>query len=229
MKILILTLLPFILFAQSHILVDSTQANFIKGRYGVYFEIDPIRTFGGKFIVPTACLNDVDLVQAKSKLLQVNQVNVGIKPLPSIGQSVYKDSLYTSENGVVKCRQTHSRTIYPPNQTPALFSFFRENSDTLSWIENEEVKVGWKRVYLRITYICLQSHQTLSTWTPDVTPALWQREGGGAACPDWVQPTGAHDAYAKDACVTFNGKEYLSNIDANVWSPTVYPAGWRLK
>jgi len=40
---------------------------------------------------------------------------------------------------------------------------------------------------------------------------------------------GAHDAYAKDACVTFNGKEYLSNINANVWSPTAYPAGWRLK
>lgn len=43
----------------------------------------------------------------------------------------------------------------------------------------------------------------------------------------WVQPTGAHDAYNIGDKVTFNGHLWESLIDANVWSPTVYPAGWR--
>jgi len=44
--------------------------------------------------------------------------------------------------------------------------------------------------------------------------------------PDWVQPTGAHDAYMKGAKVTYNGKVYVSNCDNNVWAPGVY--GWDL-
>jgi hypothetical protein len=46
--------------------------------------------------------------------------------------------------------------------------------------------------------------------------------------PEWVQPTGAHDAYQTGDRVTFEGQVYESLIDANVWSPAVYPAGWQL-
>lgn len=42
--------------------------------------------------------------------------------------------------------------------------------------------------------------------------------------PEWVQPTGAHDAYAKGDRVTHNSKKWISDIDANVWEPGVY--GW---
>lgn len=42
--------------------------------------------------------------------------------------------------------------------------------------------------------------------------------------PEWIQPTGAHDAYAKDAKVTHSGKKWTSDVDANVWEPGVY--GW---
>lgn len=47
--------------------------------------------------------------------------------------------------------------------------------------------------------------------------------------PEFVQPTGAHDAYAEGAKVTFESKHYTSLIDANVYSPTAYPAGWRVE
>ena len=49
-----------------------------------------------------------------------------------------------------------------------------------------------------------------------------------ADIPDWVQPTGAHDAYNKGDKVRFEGSIYESLIDGNVWSPSVYPAGWAL-
>lgn len=42
-----------------------------------------------------------------------------------------------------------------------------------------------------------------------------------------VLATGAHDAYKRGDKVTFEGKHYISLIDANVYSPTAYPAGWQ--
>ncbi len=45
--------------------------------------------------------------------------------------------------------------------------------------------------------------------------------------PDWVQPTGAHDAYQTGDKVRFKGEVYVSLIDGNVWSPEAYPAGWQ--
>ena len=45
--------------------------------------------------------------------------------------------------------------------------------------------------------------------------------------PDFVQPTGAHDAYKKGDKVKFEGKVYESLIDANTYSPSAYPAGWK--
>lgn len=45
--------------------------------------------------------------------------------------------------------------------------------------------------------------------------------------PEWVQPTGAHDAYQIGDRVTYNGAIYTSLISDNVWAPTDYPAGWQ--
>lgn len=44
---------------------------------------------------------------------------------------------------------------------------------------------------------------------------------------DFVQPTGAHDAYKKGDKVRYNGKVYKSLIDGNTYSPDAYPAGWQ--
>ena len=70
-----------------------------------------------------------------------------------------------------------------------------------------------------------------NVWTPGVsgwTEVLPEGAQAPAAPAAWVQPTGAQDAYAIGARVTFNGSVYESKINANVWSPTAYPAGWKL-
>ena len=41
---------------------------------------------------------------------------------------------------------------------------------------------------------------------------------------EWVQPTGAHDAYNAGDIVLYNGKRYVCTINANVYAPGVY--GW---
>ena len=43
-----------------------------------------------------------------------------------------------------------------------------------------------------------------------------------------MQPTGAHNAYAKGARVRFDGHVYESKVDGNVYSPSDYPPNWLL-
>ena len=99
------------------------------------------------------------------------------------------------------------------------------------WQVKLAVKVG--EVYLYRTngnlYKVIQAHTTQSDWTPDKTPALWLKfhDPSSGTYPAWVQPTGAHNAYNIGDKVTFNGRLWESKINANVWSPTVYPAGWK--
>lgn len=52
--------------------------------------------------------------------------------------------------------------------------------------------------------------------------------GPDSEVDDWVQPTGASDAYQTGDRVRYNGVVYESLIDGNVWSPEVYPAGWQV-
>lgn len=77
-------------------------------------------------------------------------------------------------------------------------------------------------------YRCSQAHTSQAGWTPDATRALWTpmgvTEDDPEAVPEWVQPAGAHDAYAKGSHVMHNGTEWISDLDANVWEPGV--SGW---
>ena len=45
--------------------------------------------------------------------------------------------------------------------------------------------------------------------------------------PEYVQPTGAHDAYNIGMGCTFNGEKYICLINGCVWDPITYPAGWQ--
>ena len=94
------------------------------------------------------------------------------------------------------------------------------------WVTGHAYAVDERLQYNGVLYRVVQAHISQADWAPDITPALfvvvsldeWQ---------EFVQPTGAHDAYKKGDKVTFNGKHYISLIDGNVYSPAVYPAGWQ--
>lgn len=45
--------------------------------------------------------------------------------------------------------------------------------------------------------------------------------------PEYVQPTGAHDAYHAGDKITYNGKHYTCIYAGCVWTPDTYPQGWR--
>lgn len=44
--------------------------------------------------------------------------------------------------------------------------------------------------------------------------------------PEYVQPSGAHDAYNEGDKITFEGEKYVCKMNGCVWSPKDYPDGW---
>ena len=46
--------------------------------------------------------------------------------------------------------------------------------------------------------------------------------------PEYIPPTGAHDAYNTGDKVTYNGKRYICKMNGCTWSPDIYPQGWEL-
>ena len=94
------------------------------------------------------------------------------------------------------------------------------------WVVAHAYVVGERLQYNGVLYRVVQAHTSQADWTPDITPALFVVVSLDA-WPEFVQPTGVHDAYNKGDKVTFNSKHYISLIDANVYSPAAYPAGWQ--
>ena len=92
------------------------------------------------------------------------------------------------------------------------------------WKENTAYQIGDRVRDGDVLYKCVQSHTSQSDWRPGDTPALWTRVSIDE-WPEWIQPTGAHDAYDLGAKVSHNEKHWISNIPANTYEPGVY--GWQ--
>ena len=99
-------------------------------------------------------------------------------------------------------------------QAPTLFPAWATGT---SYSTDERIEYGGT------LYRCVQAHTSQTDWTPPATPALWV-VASLEEWPEWVQPLGSHDAYAKGAKVTHNGKRWTSDVDNNTWEPGVY--GW---
>ena len=87
------------------------------------------------------------------------------------------------------------------------------------WTDGEAVKVDFFRQFQGELYLCVQAHTTQSTWTPDATPALWTCKSLPGVISDWVQPTGATDAYSTGDQVQYDSQVWESKIDANTTVP----------
>jgi len=97
-------------------------------------------------------------------------------------------------------------------------------ADYLEWEAGMDVVVGQKLQYNAGLFRVLQAHTTQADWKPTTAQSLFTEVVAPGVIPEWVQPEGAHDAYAEEAQVTHNGHLWKSDISANVWEPGVY--GW---
>lgn len=94
-----------------------------------------------------------------------------------------------------------------------------------AWVVGKAYAVSDRAQYNGTLYKCVQAHTSQADWMPDATPALWVVVSI-EEYPEWVQPTGAQDAYNTGDIVSYNGKHYVCTIDANTYAPGVY--GWEI-
>ena len=143
-------------------------------------------------------------------------------------------------NGIpYKCVQAHdstNNTTWTPPSVPALWMEYHGTSKETArnWIAptgaHDMYKQGEWMIFTDGKYYeCLND----TAYSPTDYSSAWRADGEQEtpeptpSIPEFVQPTGAHDAYKKGDKVSFNGKIYESLIDANVYSPSAYPLGWQ--
>lgn len=97
-----------------------------------------------------------------------------------------------------------------------------------TWSAEAAYSIGDKVRYENELYKCLQNHSAQENWTPIATPSLWAKVliPDENIIPEWEQPDSTN-AYMIGDKVSYNGKNYESTINNNIWSPEAYPAGWR--
>lgn len=135
-----------------------------------------------------------------------------------------------------------SQADWTPDTAASLFSAFGLDDDGyVIWAQPSGAHDAYKKGDI-VNYkgTLYRSLIDGNVWSPDVYAAGWELvkespeepeepdEPVTEEYPDWVQPTGAHDAYSIGDIVKYNGKLYQSTINGNVWAPDAYPAGWTL-
>lgn len=118
----------------------------------------------------------------------------------------------------IKYRQHLNSLIAPLNDEDAL-----EMTELFPMWSLKAYSIGDRVQYDEKLYKCVQAHTAQSDWTPDITPNLWTRVSVDEF-PEWVQPTGAQDAYRLGVKVSHNNKHWQNEIDYNIYEPGVY--GW---
>ena len=139
--------------------------------------------------------------------------------------------LYPVDHNLYQVIQSHTtQEDWDPVTAKALYKrYYEPDDDPWEWIQ----PLGAHDAYPMGAVVLRNGDVWLSTidanvWEPGVYG--WTNLSGPVTEPEyseWVQPTRAHDANNTGDKVIFEGHLWESLIDANVWSPTVYPAGWR--
>ena len=75
-------------------------------------------------------------------------------------------------------------------------------------------------------YEVIQAHTTQPDWMPPAVPALFKRVAVEGQILPWVQPTGAHDAYNIGDRVSYQGQNWESTVNANIYAPGVVAGQW---
>ena len=135
---------------------------------------------------------------------------------------------YKSMAELRRALQLFAATLYDKEETAVeIASLYPVWAADKQYKANDIVQYGTNSVGDPQLYLVLQAHKSQSDWLPDATASLYKKMGiSESGYPIWTQPLCAVDAYNIGDIVSYNGKLYKSIINANVWSPDAYPAGW---
>ena len=175
----------------------------------------------------------------------------------AVGVDYKARDLVTRDGRIYRCAQAHTSSAEHDTSVASLWTAISVAGDGLDvWQQptgaHDAYPAGTRVHYPTADGPVYESLIDGNCWSPDAYPRGWKLvddadaenpdQGGGTdpeqpdtdgkteptAYPEFVQPTGAHDAYSKGDRVTYGGKVYESLIDGNAYSPDAYPAGWQL-
>ena len=140
-------------------------------------------------------------------------------------KQIVKTQKQLKEEEKEKCLKMFAQTLTDEQALQVPLMFDEWNGSSRKYI------VGERMLYNSVLYKVLIEHTSQETWTPDVSPSLFAKvinETVDGSIPEWVQPDSTN-AYSTGDRVLFEGSVYVTLINNNVWSPTAYPAGWKLE
>ena len=172
----------------------------------------------------TVAPNPMEIVSAVSSVKTRPEWGIGLSVLAG---DVY---LFPFDHNLYQAIQSHiTQEDWDPVTAKALWKrYYEPDDDPWPWVQplgsHDAYPAGAKVEHNGDIW---QSNIDANVWEPGVYG--WTNLNNPVTEPEvlpWVQPTGALDAYNTGDQVAFEGHLWESLIDANVWSPTVYPAGW---
>lgn len=176
-------------------------------------------------------------------------------PVWKAGEAVKADDrrYYEPDGKLYKCRQAHTtQADWTPDKTPALWAvidvahagtpedpipasrgmdyiygkYYLDPEDGKTYLcERIGEAEGGKIVLQYLPHELIGQYFSAAESGETEEPA---EPDTGDTYPEWVQPTGGHDAYNTGDIVMYNGTAYRSLIDGNVWAPDAYPQGWEV-
>ena len=142
---------------------------------------------------------------------------------PSGEQDAYPNGAMVSHNG------TDWRSLIDANVwEPGISGWIEATAGTPAWIQPTGAHDAYSEGFtVAHNGTIWRSLIGANVWEPGV--ASWRETllplpGGVPVYPEWVQPSGAQDAYQIGDRVTHNGHVWKSTVANNVWEPGVY--GW---
>ena len=167
---------------------------------------------------------------------QANEVSTLI-PEWSVGDSYKEDDIRRYQGNLYRALQASTgQSQYPPDSFTSGWKRIGEPNEEgiYPWVQplgaTDAYNDGDKVTYGGYTWT---SDIDGNVWAPGVygwtkeeekEPEDQPTEPEEPTVEEWVQPTGAHDAYSAGDVVSHNGKTWKSDISSNVWEPGVY--GW---
>lgn len=183
-----------------------------------------------------ATLNDDTTMMEIATVYPVYQVNHAYKT-----KDIFRYGLNSvGDPQLYQVLQDHTSTEeWTPDSSSSLYKKIGVSEDGIPiWVQplgaTDAYSAGDIVMYNGEKY---KSLMDANVWSPDAYPTAWEKLDSETTTPDppeddtvpeFVQPSGSHDAYNKGDRVMFEGKVYESLIDGNTWSPSAYPSGWQL-
>lgn len=137
---------------------------------------------------------------------------------------------FSATQSKIAAKLLGAEVIFTPEETwkIAVEANIPSVPDGILWRPGLNLSDGTFVIWNGYRYLTIQGHISQLGWEPDREDidALFVLKTISDGYEEWSQPGGDYDAYAKGDKVTYQGKIYVSEVNANVYAPGIVPGQW---